>query len=97
MQNFEKLADEYAIAKARADEAKEVAEKIRKQILELAADKVVGQHFTVSKSSYARADWDKDVIEDLVSRPIVAEYIAHHRLNLKKETTITTLRVKASV
>ena len=96
-QNFEQLADDYAVAKARADEAKDAVEKIRKQILELAGEKVVGQHFTVSKTTYVRPDLDREALDEFVKRPVIAEYIACHDISLKKETSVTTLRVKASV
>lgn len=97
MNNFDQLADDYAIAKARADAAKEEVEALRKKIIALGAEKFVGQHHTVTKSTYERPDWDREALKEFVERPFVAEYIACHNLSLKTKTSVTTLRVKASV
>lgn len=84
--DFHKLADLYAQAKARADAAAEELEALRKQILETGSDKVLGDFYMVAVNISERVTIDSKKVREILTPDQVA--------SVSRTSEILSLRVK---
>jgi hypothetical protein len=87
--NLAKLADDYARAKAMADEVAKHLDSLKREILATGLDEIKGENFAVKVSKFEQSRLDTKAIRAILSEQQIEAYSV--------TSEITKLTVKASL
>jgi hypothetical protein len=83
------LADEYAQAKSRLDEAERAVKALRARVLALGLETVTGDHFRLTVSLSERESLDSGMVRAILPDDVLA--------SVTRRSIVETIRVKANV